>query len=496
MSNYKTDRQYIINQVRKLPVHECFVSADWKESQQVNIFISRKMSGDYYCLAIYFVDLLCLGIIDCHYRVKVDTDDYNKLLNRHIGLEASTDFIKVDYSVVHNIIYEALEYALSFGFQPHKAFALVKYFLQEDTNDIEIIDIPLGYQGSEVPAILASSENPYTRQIQHLRKKLGEGNFHVFYMDLHGQSMDDDYDDDIDDFVFDPNQDPEVISLRGINSEEDKYEHLFTNNSIVEETIKHVLQIKHPNAEKIIALFDEFKISPYSGLEKPFAEDVIYKVYELISTDIQTYPEYAKQFNIWDQSIEIVIDDDQHELETLSLQIMNVFRKIEKTIKTKNPSKILIAMKELDKIADEQKTISYFETLLQFVEESEATMEIVSKEYYAKFPSVHTRLLYLNMLAITFNIHEINILLGNWKCVADVVSSDKLTLTNISDFFKFMIIYHGISNVKYIPEIMKVIKNTPNSLKEDLYNELRIPMLSIMSKIRCLYELSRILIGK
>jgi hypothetical protein len=498
MSKQISERQYIINNVRKLPIAECYINTNWKESQQATILITRKMSGDYYCVAIFLVDLMCLGAKDCFYRIRIDADEYNAFIKRHLS-DPHTPSIKADYTLVHNIIYEAVEFALSFGFQPHKDYALAKYFLQEDTDDIEMIHIPVGYEGTEVPAIFSSPEQPYTRQIELLNRKLGKGNFHLFIMDNEGEiASENQVDEDLDD-VFDLNQDPELLYPEGINGKNHDYEnkeypHLLTDTNYGELIINDCKAKNHPNAEKIAFLIDEFSKDPYSSVSKPFADDILYKIYDLVTPDIQTIPEIITQFDIWNQSIEIIEEDYDIHSESLSPKVNEMFEKIEKAVRTENTTKIAKAIKELEKIPEEQKTENYFDTLLDILSGAKEGHESIAEAYYKKFPSVYSKLLYINTLALDFKVKKLENILGNWTCVSDIVGSNKMTAREISIFFRFLVLYYTLTELKYLPEVMKVIKNTPNSLKEDIYGWLELPPLSLIAKFECLKKISNHLV--
>lgn len=69
--------------------------------------------------------------------------------------------MKTDYTLVHNIIYGAIEYAGELGFLPHKSFDIAKYILEEDEDHIELIDLAFGYKGK--PLYISSPERPAER---------------------------------------------------------------------------------------------------------------------------------------------------------------------------------------------------------------------------------------------------------------------------------------------------------------------------------------------
>lgn len=187
---------YIRQKARNLPIHECWINADWKTHGEANIVVSRVHANGNYTYGVYLVDLYCLGIKDAFFNFNVDIDIYNKLLDR-MEYEKKN---KVPYELVHNIIYAAKEYADELGFKPHKEFTSVAQFiLEEDTEDIELIDIECGYNGKPL-YIDAGHESPaqVKQIINQLNQSVGKGNF-IVKEDKWGYDEEDDFDDDEED---------------------------------------------------------------------------------------------------------------------------------------------------------------------------------------------------------------------------------------------------------------------------------------------------------
>lgn len=168
---------YIRLKARNLAIHECWINENWKSAGEASIIVSRIHANGHITFGVYLVDLFCLGTKDSFYNFNVDTDKYFELLERLGG----DNFEKTSYVLAHNIIFAANEYALELGFKPHKIFSdITKYILEEDTEDIELIDIECGK--NEKPFYI-SSEDDSPQRIQQitnqLRKAVGEGEFIV-----------------------------------------------------------------------------------------------------------------------------------------------------------------------------------------------------------------------------------------------------------------------------------------------------------------------------
>lgn len=181
---------YIRQKARNLSIYECRVNPDWQEIGTAQVLISRIHANGNLTLGVYMVDLLCLGVRDTHYRFNSTRKDYEDLLDLLTG---DFDMEKVPYELVHNIIYAANEFAGELGFKPHKDFTLVSQFiLEEDTEEIELIEIECGRDGKPVYVRGESDTDAKVMQIiNQLQKTVGEGNFDLVLGDKDG---DDDFD--------------------------------------------------------------------------------------------------------------------------------------------------------------------------------------------------------------------------------------------------------------------------------------------------------------
>ncbi len=185
---------YIRQKARKLPVYECYINSDWQKMKSVEIVISRIHANGNLTVGAYMVDLLCLGVKDTLYLFNAPKEEYEDMLET---LSETLDMIKTDYVLVHNIIFAANEFATELGFKPHKDFTSVtQYLLEEDTDDIELIEIECGHKGR--PLFIKTENTPEaqaSRIIKQLEKSAGAGNFDVIY----GEDGDEvDFDDEPD----------------------------------------------------------------------------------------------------------------------------------------------------------------------------------------------------------------------------------------------------------------------------------------------------------
>ncbi|MCE5331824.1 MAG: hypothetical protein LLF95_06765 [Bacteroidales bacterium] len=185
---------YIRQKARKLPIYECQINANWEKMGTAQIIISRIHANGNITMAMYMTDLLCLGVKDSLYMFNVPKEEYENMLDT---LSETLDMIKTDYVLVHNIIFAANEYAAELGFKPHKDFiSITQYMLEEDTDDIELIEIECGRK--EKPLFIKTentSEAEANRVIKQLEKSVGKGNFDVIF----GEDGEMDFDEESDD---------------------------------------------------------------------------------------------------------------------------------------------------------------------------------------------------------------------------------------------------------------------------------------------------------
>lgn len=136
---------YIRQKARNLPIYECRINNNWQEIGTATVVIARIHINGNLTYGLYMVDLYCLGVRNTHYQFNTPVDNYEDLLDM---LSENFEMQQVEYSLVHNIILAANEYAADLGFKPHKDFTSVsEYLLEEDTDDIELIEIECGKDG-------------------------------------------------------------------------------------------------------------------------------------------------------------------------------------------------------------------------------------------------------------------------------------------------------------------------------------------------------------
>lgn len=170
---------YIKQKARSLPIYKCTINSDWEENGMAHITVIRKHVNDNFTVGFYLVDLKCLGIKDSHYVFNISQHEFNETF-AHSEYQMPTETIP--YIMAHNIIFAGLEFAEDYGFKPHKTFTSVaQYILEEDTDDIELIEIQCGNDQDGKPVFFRGPDDDETfvnKVLAQLEKTAGHGNYY------------------------------------------------------------------------------------------------------------------------------------------------------------------------------------------------------------------------------------------------------------------------------------------------------------------------------
>jgi hypothetical protein len=172
--------KYIRQRARSLPIYECRINSNWKKNGLANITVARKHTNGNITLGMYLTDLKCLGVKDAVYYFNVNETRYMEILGNN---EKAFGTEPVEYILAHNIVFAGIEFAGDYGFIPHKDFTSVaQYILEEDTDDIELVDIECGEDGKPVYVRgPPDSEKRANQIIAQLERKAGPGNYDVIW---------------------------------------------------------------------------------------------------------------------------------------------------------------------------------------------------------------------------------------------------------------------------------------------------------------------------
>lgn len=165
-------KAYLIRNAKGLPVNECLINPNWKESGLARILLSRKLPSDNFVLGVYLVDILCLGVKNTFCNADVSQADYDRL---KAGAYQDDLPVFCHPQLANRIIDGSIEFAKKLGFEPQKDFALSRFVLSEPTEAMTGFDVEFGKDGK--PLYIVGPDDDVEMIIRKLAKKVGEGNF-------------------------------------------------------------------------------------------------------------------------------------------------------------------------------------------------------------------------------------------------------------------------------------------------------------------------------
>lgn len=199
-------KNYILTgRARKLQIAECWISTDWQDHGMCTITVARQHTNGNMTFGVYLLDTYCLGLKNTNAIFSKPAYEYKDIIETMFSQHP--DKMQIDYVLAHNIIYGAIAYAEDLGFKPEKDWALSQFILEEDTEDIELIEVEFGKNGK--PCFINGPFDNINSVLAKLNKSVGEGNYEFVmidggddYFDFDDDDFDDD-DDDMEDIDYD-----------------------------------------------------------------------------------------------------------------------------------------------------------------------------------------------------------------------------------------------------------------------------------------------------
>ena len=193
---------YIRKKARSLPIYECRINEAWEDTQLAQLSVARSHINGNITACFYLVDLMCLGVKDTDYMFNAPIHAYREHIEKiNDGLPS----VDIAYELAHNIVYAGVEFADDYGFKPHKDFTSVtRFMLEEDTDDIELIEIECGKNGEPTYVRGPFDDDLKVKKIiAQLEKTAGQGNYSIIDEDEDHDYDYEDASDEIDDMSFD-----------------------------------------------------------------------------------------------------------------------------------------------------------------------------------------------------------------------------------------------------------------------------------------------------
>ncbi len=184
--------QAIIRRARTYPLYECLISDNWQKEDDmglVQILLARQQPDGDICFGVYLIDKYCLGLKNTFAEAGFPRSSYQSEIRDKIFREQKP--VKCPIELAHQMIYQSIEYAEQFGFEPQRDFALSQYLLEPRGELEEPYDLTFGKDGK--PFFIAGPHDNVARIMRQLEKTAGPGNYH-YLMPIGGNPFDDDDD--------------------------------------------------------------------------------------------------------------------------------------------------------------------------------------------------------------------------------------------------------------------------------------------------------------
>jgi hypothetical protein len=163
-------KNYIVKNGRKLPIYKCLIS---EEAGLITMIVIRRLPNGNFAFGSYMVDKFCLGLKSTTFKIDLSIGDLEDLLEEFsygIGI-----LRECTYATVHNWVYGGIAYAEDLGFKPDSDYSMTKFFLEEDTEEVELIEFEFGMNGR--PHYFSGPYDNVQKILDTLTKNVGEDNF-------------------------------------------------------------------------------------------------------------------------------------------------------------------------------------------------------------------------------------------------------------------------------------------------------------------------------
>jgi hypothetical protein len=140
--------------------------------------LARQQPGGDICFGVYLVDKLCLGLKNTFANANFSRSRYQDEILGRISSRSKLEDCPLE--LAHQMIYQSIDYAAQFGFEPNKDFALSQFLLLPRGELEEPYHLTFGRNGKPV-YISGPNDNPQ-RIVRQLEKTAGPGNYDYIAM--------------------------------------------------------------------------------------------------------------------------------------------------------------------------------------------------------------------------------------------------------------------------------------------------------------------------
>jgi hypothetical protein len=168
--------QAILRRARIFPLYECLISDNWNKKDNmglVEVLVARQQPDGSICFGVYLIDTFCLGLKNTFANADFSRSRYQSEIRNKIFRAGKP--VECSIELAQQMIYQSIEYAEQFGFEPEKDFALSQYLLAPRGELEEPYQLTFGKDGK--PFFIAGPNDNVARVLRQLEKTAGPGNY-------------------------------------------------------------------------------------------------------------------------------------------------------------------------------------------------------------------------------------------------------------------------------------------------------------------------------
>jgi hypothetical protein len=150
----------------------CFVSATWDELEipaLVSVIMTRKLPSGHLLLGSALVDRTCLGVKDAFVMEPMPARDLADVVDRMAMVHGG--MLPCEPLVAQSVIFHAIDYARSLGFEPHRDFQAALF----GPRPAALLDTP--WRTPDRPIYMSGPRDNAIAIIDRLTKAVGPGGF-------------------------------------------------------------------------------------------------------------------------------------------------------------------------------------------------------------------------------------------------------------------------------------------------------------------------------
>jgi hypothetical protein len=168
-----------------LPVAQCLVDVNFANALLRNetteagglglVMVTRSKGYNRFVAASYLIDYWCLGVKDAMPPRNCNDSQYKNFVQLSYS-QFGQEYEEISLEQAQALVWGAIAYAKTLGFEPHRDFEQSKAHLGESTSEI---GLKFGHNGK--PCYVEGPYDNNMKIINTLKKSVGEGNFNYLY---------------------------------------------------------------------------------------------------------------------------------------------------------------------------------------------------------------------------------------------------------------------------------------------------------------------------